>query len=48
MNSIPETASCWRGRVLLRAWVIDTDDTVFKKVQKIKDENIESLIRDNF
>jgi hypothetical protein len=36
MNKIPELASHWRGRVLLKVWVIDDCKTILKKSRKIR------------
>lgn len=48
MNSVPSKASHWRGRVLLKAWIKEKVKNIYKKTQKIKEENIEAKIIEEF
>ncbi|CAG9316505.1 unnamed protein product [Blepharisma stoltei] len=48
MNHVPQHASTWRGRVLLRQWVEDGVSETYKKTQKISEPNIQIKIRDTF
>jgi len=48
MNRVPASASHWRGRVLLRAWVKTDIKQTYKKCIQINDLNIQEKIRDEF
>ena len=48
MNNVPQKASHWRGRLLLKAWTEEKVKTVFKKTEKIKEENFEATIIEEF
>lgn len=48
MNKVPEIASHWRGRVLMRVWIDENIKEVQKKLQKIQEKNIEQKIQEDF
>lgn len=48
MNKVPELASHWRGRVLMRVWFDESSKEVQKKLQPIKEKNFAEKIQKEF
>ena len=48
MSNCPNAASHWRGRLLLRGWIEEKAETIYKKTRKIKEKNFEEMIVNEF